>query len=61
MSKIFEKYGIMKDWLDVLKDERKINLGELDDLSIIDEINLQTVFTAYYSNDFSGGVIIEKQ
>ncbi|MBP1046392.1 hypothetical protein I6N96_08850 [Enterococcus sp. BWM-S5] len=60
MKEIFEKYGINIDWLDVLEEEGKVNLGNLDDLSIIDEINDSTDYTAYFSNDFGGGVVIEK-
>lgn len=60
LSQIFVNYGLNVDWLDVLQEEGKVNLGNLEDLSIIDDVNNNTDYTAYFSNDFDGGVIIEK-
>lgn len=60
LSNIFEKHGLNTDWLDILQEEGKVNLGDLDDLSVIDDVNKNTNYTAYLSHDFRGGVIIEK-
>lgn len=60
LTEIFNKYGINTDWLDELEETGKVNLGELDNLDIISDINNETEYTADYSNDFDGGVVIEK-
>ncbi|WP_321389032.1 hypothetical protein [uncultured Enterococcus sp.] len=60
LERIFKKNGLNTDYLDILQEEGKVNLGSLDDLTIIDDVNNNTEYTAYFSDDYSGGVIIEK-
>ena len=59
LHQVLNNFKISTDLLEY-PENGKVNLGEVEPLNkIIESINNQTAYTAFYSNDYDGGLIIK--